>query len=83
MIGGQPEPISYDAGAAMIREARVENIFRYAHVFPRCVAMLASGAIDVKPLITRTFDFDDSVRAFEIAASAPPADVKMQIELPQ
>lgn len=83
MIGGQPDPISYDAGAAMVREARVENIFRYAHVFPRCVAMLASGAIDVKPLITRSFDFKDSVQAFEIAASAPPADVKMQIVLPQ
>ena len=83
MIGGQPDPISYDAGAAMVREARVENIFRYAHVFPRCVAMLASGTIDVKPLITRTFGFDDSVEAFEIAASAPPDDVKMQIELPQ
>ncbi|HMQ40661.1 MAG TPA: NAD(P)-dependent alcohol dehydrogenase [Paracoccus sp. (in: a-proteobacteria)] len=83
MIGGQPDPISYDAGAAMVREARVENIFRYAHVFPRCVAMLASGAIDVKPLITRSFDFKDSVHAFETAASAPPADVKMQIVLPQ
>ncbi|MDP5308363.1 NAD(P)-dependent alcohol dehydrogenase [Paracoccus spongiarum] len=83
MIGGQAEPVAYDAGAAMVREARVENIFRYAHVFPRCVAMIASGAIDVKPLITRTFDFDDSVRAFEIAASAPAGDVKMQIELPQ
>jgi len=83
MIGGQPDPISYDAGAAMVREARVENIFRYAHVFPRCVAMLGSGIIDIKPLITRTFEFKDSVRAFEIAASAPPADVKMQIELPQ
>ena len=83
MIGGQPDPISYDAGAAMVREARVENIFRYAHVFPRCVAMLASGAIDVKPLITRTFAFEDSVHAFEVAASAPPADVKMQIVLPQ
>lgn len=83
MIGGQPEPIAYDAGAAMVREARVENIFRYAHAFPRCVNMIASGAIDVKPLITRTFDFRDSVQAFEIAASAPPSDVKMQIELPQ
>jgi D-xylulose reductase len=61
----------------------VENIFRYAHVFPRCVGMLSSGAIDVKPLITRTFDFDESVHAFETAASAPPADVKMQIKLPQ
>lgn len=83
MIGGQSNPISYDAGAAMVREARVENIFRYAHVFPRCVSMIGSGAIDVKPLITRTFDFNDSVRAFEIAASAPSGDVKMQIQLPQ
>ncbi len=81
LIGGQSEPIAYDAGAAMIREARVENIFRYAHVFPRCVAMLASGAIDVKPLITRTFEFEESVRAFEIAASAPKGDVKMQIAM--
>ncbi|RJL04863.1 NAD(P)-dependent alcohol dehydrogenase [Paracoccus siganidrum] len=83
MIGGQPDPIAYDAGAAMVREARVENIFRYAHAFPRCLNMIASGAIDVKPLITRTFGFEDSLRAFQIAASAPPADVKMQIELPQ
>lgn len=83
MIGGQSDPIAYDAGAAMVREARVENIFRYAHAFPRCLNMIASGAIDVKPLITRTFGFEDSLRAFQIAASAPPADVKMQIELPQ
>lgn len=83
MIGGQSDPVAYDAGAAMVREARVENIFRYAHAFPRCVNMIASGAIDLKPLITRTFAFKDSVHAFEIAASAPADDVKMQIELPQ
>jgi len=83
IIGGQSEPIAYDAGAAMVREARVENIFRYAHVFPRCVNMIASGAIDVKPLITRGFEFKDSVQAFEIAASAPAGDVKMQIVLPR
>ncbi|MEZ5769446.1 MAG: hypothetical protein R3D80_18580 [Paracoccaceae bacterium] len=76
MIGGQPDPIAYDAGAAMVREARVENIFRYAHVFPRCVSMLSSGAIDVKPLITRKFAFDESVKAFRITASMPPADVE-------
>ncbi len=82
-IGGQQEPIAYDVGKAMVREARVEHVFRYAHVFPRCIAMLSSGAIDVKPLITRTFGFDESVEAFEIAASAPPGQVKMQIVLPE
>jgi D-xylulose reductase len=66
-----------------VREARVDNIFLNAHVFPRCVAMLASGAIDVKPPITRTFAFDESVDAFKLAASAPSSDVKMQIVLSQ
>jgi D-xylulose reductase len=46
------------------------------------VGLLASGAIDVKPLITRTFDFADSVQAFELAATAPKGQVKMQIVLP-
>ena len=81
MIGGQSDPIQYDAGAAMVREARVENIFRYANIFPRCVAMVSSGSIDVKALITKTFSFHESIEAFDLAASAPPTDVKMQIVL--
>lgn len=82
-IGLQQHPIQYDVGKATVREARVEHVFRYAHVFPRCVAMLSSGSIDVKPLITRTFAFEDSVHAFEIAASAPKGEVKLQIVLDQ
>jgi D-xylulose reductase len=82
-IGSQMHDVAYNVGKAMVREARVEHVFRYAHVFPRCVAMLSSGAIDVKPLITRRFAFEDSVHAFEVAASAPAGEVKMQIELPQ
>jgi D-xylulose reductase len=82
-IGSQVHDISYSVGKAMVREARVEHVFRYAHVFPRCIAMLSSGAIDVKPLITRKFAFDESVRAFEMAAAAPEGEVKMQIEMPQ
>lgn len=78
-VGIPLKPASYDVAAAMVKEARVEHVFRYAHVFDRCVAMLGSGAIDVKPLITRTFPFDRSVEAFELAASAPRGEVKMQI----
>lgn len=80
-VGIPLKPASYDVSAAMLKEARVEHVFRYAHVFPRCVAMLASGTIDVAPLITRTFPFADSVRAFETAAENPKGEVKMQIEL--
>ena len=82
-VGIPADPFPYDLAKAMVREARVEHVFRYAHVFPRCVGLLASGAINLKPLITRTFAFADSVQAFDIAASAPPGQVKMQIVLPQ
>lgn len=71
--------VAFDVAAAQIKEARIEHVFRYAHVFPRCVAMLASGAIDVAPLVTRTFAFEESIAAFELAASAPADQVKMQI----
>ena len=81
LVGIPLSPVAYNVAAAQIREARVEHVFRYAHVFDRCVAMLASGAIDVAPLITRTFAFADSVDAFESAAAAPPGEVKMQIVL--
>ena len=82
-VGIPSEPFPYDLGTGMVREARVEHIFRYAHVFPRCVGLLSSGAIDLKPLITRSFSFDDSIAAFKIAATAPKGQVKMQIEMPQ
>ena len=62
-------------------EARIENVFRYAHVYPRAINLMAAGKIDVKPLITDRFPFEDSVKAFEFAANLPPTSVKVQIEL--
>jgi len=80
-VGIPLEPVAYDVAKAQLKEARVEHVFRYAHVFPRCIAMLASGSIDVDPLITRTFPFSRSVEAFEYAASAPKGEVKIQIDM--
>jgi D-xylulose reductase len=80
-VGMPLEPIAYDVVAAQVKEARVEHVFRYAHVFPRALALMSGGGIDVKPLITDRFDFDDSIEAFEFAAAIPPSSVKAQIEL--
>jgi D-xylulose reductase len=81
LVGIPLEPLPYDVAKAQIKEARVEHVFRYAHVYPRTVAMLGSGKIDVTPLITDTFPFQDSIAAFELARDMPPASVKVQIEL--
>ena len=82
-VGIPLEPIPYDVSKAQIKEARVENVFRYAHVYPRAVAMMASGKIDVKPLITDQYAFEDSVEAFDFAKAMPPSSVKVQIEMPR
>ena len=82
LVGMPGGPIAYDVVGAQIKEARVEHVFRYAHVFPRALALMGSGKIDVKPLITDTFEFADSVAAFEYAAHLPPTSVKAQITLP-
>ncbi|MEM6462560.1 MAG: NAD(P)-dependent alcohol dehydrogenase [Pseudomonadota bacterium] len=80
-VGMPLEPVPYDVPAAQIKEARVEHVFRYAHVYQRAIALIGSGQLDVKPLITDTFGFEESVRAFEFAADMPAPSVKVQIEL--
>lgn len=80
-VGMPGGPIAYDVVAAQIKEARVEHVFRYAHVYPRALALMGSGQIDVKPLITDKFDFEDSIAAFDFAAHMPPTSVKAQIEV--
>jgi D-xylulose reductase len=81
-VGMPAEPIRYDVVAAQIKEVRVEHVFRYAHVYPRALALMGSGRIDVKPMITDTFAFEDSIKAFDFATHMPPTSVKAQIELP-
>jgi len=81
LIGMPGAPVPFDVVAAQVKEARIETIFRYAHVFPRALALLGSRRIDVRPLITDHFAFADSVAAFDYAANPKPASVKVQIEL--
>jgi D-xylulose reductase len=82
-IGLPSDPPPLDIGAAHVKEPRLEIIFRYAHVFDRAVSLMASGKIDVKPLVTDRFEFGRSVEAFDFARDMPATSVKAQIELPQ
>lgn len=82
-VGIPGNPIPYDVSAAQVKEVRVEHVFRYAHVYPRALALMSSGKIDVKPLITDTFTFSDSVAAFDYALHMPPTSVKVQITVAQ
>ena len=81
LVGLPVEPVILDVPGAIAKEARIETVFRYANVYNRALNLIASGKVDLKPLVTGTFDFDESVAAFERAAGALPSDVKLQIRL--
>lgn len=61
------------------KELRLESIFRYANMYDRAIELIASGKVDLKPLISGTFPFEESIAVFERAAEHRPTDVKLQI----
>lgn len=81
LIGMPGAPVPFDVVAAQVKEVRIESIFRYAHVFPRALALMGSRKIDLRPLITDNYDFTDSVAAFDYACRMKPTSVKVQINL--
>jgi len=81
LVGLPVEPVVLNVPAAISKEVRIETVFRYANIFDRALQLIASGKVDLKPLITGTYDFSESIKAFERAAEGNPQDVKLQILL--
>lgn len=80
-IGMQTHPVPIDIVSAQVKEACIETIFRYAHVYPRALLLMESGKVNLKPLITDRYRFEESIEAFEYAANPKPSSVKIVIEL--
>lgn len=81
VVGMPLEPVPMDIVAASAKEIRIETVFRYANVYDRAIAMIASGKVNLKPLISETFPFDQAIAAFERAAEGRATDVKLQIDV--
>ncbi len=81
LVGIPIDPVAFDVAGAQSREARVETVFRYANVYPRAIALIASGKLDLKPLISATFPFEESIQAFQRAVEGRGGDVKLQIRV--
>lgn len=81
LVGMPVDPVPVDIVGLQAREARIETVFRYANVYDRAINLIASGKVDLKPLITATLPFEDAIKAFDRAVEQRPTDVKIQIKL--
>jgi len=80
-VGMPVDPVPVDIVLAQSKEIRMETVFRYANMYDRAIALIGSGKVDLKPLISETFGFEDSIKAFDRAVEARPTDVKIQIKV--
>ena len=83
LVGMPVDPVPLDIVGLQAKELRVETVFRYANVYDRAIALIGAGKVDLKPLISASLPFADSVAAFDRAAEGRESDVKIQIEMPQ
>lgn len=82
LIGMPVAPAAIDIVEAQTKEIEFLTIFRYANVYERAIRYIASGQIDVLPLITHRFNFDQVLSAFEYAATMPGDAIKIMIKMP-
>ena len=83
LVGMPVDPVPVDIVGLQAKELRVETVFRYANVYDRAIALMASGKVDLKPLITASIPFADSIAGFDRAVEARDTDVKLQIVMPE
>ncbi|HRM76052.1 MAG TPA: zinc-binding dehydrogenase, partial [Paracoccus sp. (in: a-proteobacteria)] len=83
LVGMPVDPVPVDIVGLQAKELRVETVFRYANVYDRAIALIASGKVDLNPLISATLPFADSIAGFDRAVEARDTDVKLQIVMPQ
>ncbi|WP_102226662.1 NAD(P)-dependent alcohol dehydrogenase [Acidimangrovimonas sediminis] len=82
LVGMPVDPVPMDIVGLQAKELRVETVFRYANVYDRAIALIGSGKVNLKPLISATLPFADAVAAFDRAVEGRPTDVKLQIRMP-
>ncbi|MCA0963022.1 NAD(P)-dependent alcohol dehydrogenase [Salipiger bermudensis] len=83
LVGMPVDPVPVDIVGLQAKELRLETVFRYANVYDRAIALMASGKVDLTPLISDSIPFADSIAAFDRAVEARETDVKLQIVMPE
>ncbi|KAL8615952.1 hypothetical protein ACOMHN_034628 [Nucella lapillus] len=67
LVGLGPDLIELPVVNASVREVDIRGIFRYVNCYPTALAMISSGKVNVKPLVTHRFSLEQSLDAFEAA----------------
>lgn len=80
-IVGWPDPgtLPFPIEMVLEKELDIRGVNRYANTYPTAIGLLASGKLDVHPLVSHRFPFDRVVEAFDFAVEHRAETIKVMV----
>lgn len=81
-VGMGPSDITIDMSAVLSKELVMKGSFRYGPGdYPLAIALVAQGKVDLKPLVSHRFPFEESYLAFQTTRNGKSEDGKGVIKV--
>lgn len=82
LVGMTPkDEVEFNFMKLMGKEGQVKTIFRYRNLYPVAINAIASGAINVKDIVSHEFDFDNTKEALDFVVANARDVVKAVINI--
>mmetsp|Transcript_22954 Transcript_22954/g.50574 ORF Transcript_22954/g.50574 Transcript_22954/m.50574 type:complete len:385 (-) Transcript_22954:45-1199(-) len=78
IVANYSETTQVNLQLAARREIDLIGVYRYCNLYPKALALVASGMVDLKPLISKKFSLEQANDAFEYFATGEPIKVIIQ-----
>lgn len=85
IVSGIPsdDTIMLKAGTVRRKGLTIKLVRRMKHTYPRAIHMVQTGMVNIKPLVTQSFPFNQVERAFNLASTRAEGVFKVTLHIDQ
>lgn len=79
-IGIGPDDVTVPLVIAGMHEVDIKGIYCYANCYPTAISLVASGKINVKPLVTHRYKLQEALQAFQTCRTQKDGSIKVMVK---